>query len=157
MNVVVYLIIVIIIMFANASKKAKQAEKRQQAVNRQQAAAARPAQKKTAPVQKTSAAKRPLTQAEIRKAAEALMSQRTPTPAQPLVQTKPGPAPDEGFYEGTSFGDESVDPCHDELYEDRLPAEAPDIRTPAPAFQLQFTPSSVMNGVIMSEVLNHHV
>ena len=153
MNVFLYLIVIIIFIVANASKKEKQAAKKQQPVNRpptvqqvQKKPASAPQAKATQP-----------TQAEIRKAAEALLSRKTP--AQPQVQAKAAPArePADGFYQGTSFGDEGIDPCHDDLYADRKAAEAPDMQTPAPAVQLQFTPNAVLNGVIMSEVLNHHV
>ena len=162
MKPVVYLIIIVVFLVANAAKKEKQAEKRRQAMNKQQAAP----QVQKRPAQQARAVKKPLTQDEIRKAAESLLSQKVPAPAQPLVQTKPAPvgAGDEGFYQGTSFGDEGVDPCHDDLYHDDLyeekrnaDAQEHQAPAPAPAIQLQFTPSTVLNGVIMSEVLNHHV
>ncbi len=156
MNFVVYLIIVLLIMAFNASGNAKKAQKRKQAMNQQPA---QPVQAKTVPVQQKKAGRQPLGQDEIRKAAEALLKQKAAAPAQPTVHRKPEPASEqgEGFYQGMSFGDEGIDPCHDEMYEERGTAEAAETPAPAPAIQLQFTPNSVLNGVIMSEVLNHHV
>ena len=157
-GLVVYLIILAIgMVFSNASKKRKQ----------QNQNASRPAvPTKPTSVQKQSA-RQPLTREEVKKAMEVLMAQKTAAPAQPTVSSKTTAVPaqpvvkanksapvyEDGFYEGTSFGDEGVDPCHDDMFEKRVPL-ADDQNTAAPsAIQLRFTPDSVLNGIIMSEVL----
>ncbi len=159
MELVVYLIIVVIVMMVRASSNSKNANQKRQGPA---------AQNRQAPARNAKPAQKPLTQDEIRKAAELLMKKQQPKPAQPTVKAKtpkvtPQPAASfethesesEGFFQGMSFGDEGIDPCHDEMYEQRTPLADP--ADPAPAFQLQFTPNSVMNGVIMSEVLNRRV
>ncbi len=71
-------------------------------------------------------------------------------PAQPQTPATEEPA----FYQGTSFGDEGVDPCHDDLYEARLSDADESVAQAAPAIAVSFTADRVLNGVIMSEVLN---
>ena len=157
---VVYLIILAIgMVLSNVSKKKKQ----------QNQQASRPAVR----TQTTQAQKQPGKQAlsrdEIKKAVEVLMAQQPATPAQPTVikktTAKPAqpvvkasqkaPVKEEDFYEGTSFGDEGVDPCHDDMFENRVILSNEQENVPVPAaVNLQFTPDSVLNGIIMSEVLN---
>ena len=160
MEVVVYLIIVVIVMMVKASSKNKKTTQ-----NRPGA----PVQNRQGTARNAQPAKKPLTQDEIRKAAELLIKKQPAKPAQPTVKVKTPlaaaaqpavkfNAPElahEAFSEGMSFGDEGVDPCHAEMYEKRTPL--PDPGTAVPAIQIQFTPNSVLNGVIMSEVLTRRV
>ena len=152
MEIVVYLIILAIGLAMSASKKNKQTSQR----------ANRPAVQPRPAAPAAQSAKRPLTQEEIKKAVEVLMKERTARQASAhaaVKSTPPAaqPAYEEGFYQGTSYGDEGVDPCHDEMYEARHTAAEEPAAEAAPAFQLAFTKDSVLNGVIMSEVLNRRV
>ena len=154
MEIVVYLIILAIGLAMSASKKNKQTSQR----------ANRPAVQPRPAAPAAQSAKRPLTQEEIKKAVEVLMKDRTARQASAHAAVKsavpaaePAPAYEEGFYQGTSYGDEGVDPCHDEMYEVRHTAAEEPAAEAAPAFQLAFTKDSVLNGVIMSEVLNRRV
>lgn len=156
-GLVVYLIILAIGMaLSNASKKKKQN-------------ASRPAaQAHPTPAQKPQPGRQPLSRDELKKAVEVLMTQQPATPAQPTVKSKSAtvqakPAAKsrkkastegEGFSQGTSFGDEGVDPCHDDMYESRVFASDDTDQAAMPSsVHLQFTPDSVLNGIIMSEVL----
>ena len=161
MEVLIYLIIIVVALMAKTSsmnKKASGQNQRPGTAPQNRQSPARPAQPQ----------KRPLTQEEVRRAAEMPIGRQQPRPAQPTVNAKPAavkpkvhdqaPAPaDGGFYQGTSFGDEGIDPCHDDLYGDREPDDAQAAGTAQPAFGLRFTADSVLNGVIMSEVLNRRV
>ena len=64
----------------------------------------------------------------------------------------------DGFYQGYSFGDEGLDPCHDDMLEDPGLPDCDDDHMPggeaAPAFSLRLSGSELLNGIIMSEVLN---
>ena len=148
----VYLIFLVVGLLIRAAKKntpAKQNGAAQTARNPQKPAQ-QPVKK---PVQKPSAATRQLTQDDIRKVAQSLLkNQAAPSvsPAQPKVTLQT----DEAFYEGTSFGDEGVDPCHDDMFGERPAVQnIHDRPAPVPALSLQFTADSVLNGIIMSEVL----
>ena len=144
MEVVVYLIILVIGLAMSASKKNKQAN--QKNAKQPVSAPVRSAMPAVKP-----AKKRPLTQEEIKKAVELLMNERQPKPAPRPRPAETAPAHDDGFYQGTSFGDEGIDPCHDDMYGARHAAEEP--AEAVPGFHLQFTKDSVLNGVIMSEIL----
>ena len=147
-----WLFIVLIGVLVNASRKGKQGA--QKPTGR----AGQPTQQ-SAPVRAPQPPKRTLSQDEIKKAVEVLLKQQPaaqvkPAPAQPSIPPEPvKPPEDSGFYQGTSFGDEGVDPCHDEMFENR-PLSPEHSAEPQPAFQLRFSADSVLNGVIMSEVLN---
>ena len=152
MEIVVYLIILAIGLAMSASKKNKQAKQR----------ANGPVVQTKPPAATAQSAKRPLTQEEIKKAVEVLMKERAARQT-PVHTTVKQPAPtvtpphQEEFYEGQSFGDEGVDPCHDDMFETRRPVEEEPALDAAPAFHLAFTKDSVMNGIIMSEVLKRRV
>ena len=159
-GLVVYLILLAIGMaLSNASKKKKQ----QNGQNSRPAVRTQTSQSQKQPNRQA------LSREEIRKAAEALLAQQPAKPAQPTVGKGAAPKPakpsvkaadkankaEDGFYQGTSFGDEGIDPCHDDMFEDRLLlSDEEENGNAAAAVNLRFTPDSVLNGVIMSEVLN---
>ena len=145
----VYLIILVIGLALRSAKNTKKPNKG----TAQNGQPYTPAATKTAqPVRRTP------TQEELKKAVSALLQEQgrraaKPVPAKPTVAPL-APQEDEGFYQGQSFGDEGIDPCHDEMYEHRTDSAEPAAAAPVPAaFNLRFSPDSVLNGVIMSEVL----
>ena len=159
----VYLIIMAVIFIARSAGSNKKGQAKRPPARPAQPSKAAPAQPAAAP-QAARPERKPLTQEELKKAVRLIMEDRMPVkpspapkavqPAQPARPPMEAPAADDpGFYQGRSFGDEGVDPCHDDLYEDRRTAGPEAAPAEQPGFSLRFTADSVLNGIIMSEVL----
>lgn len=143
-----FYIVVIIAVILNAKKKNQQKKKQQ------------PGQP-SMPVQP----KAKIGEEDFKRLARMIMQQDEPV-QQPIqtapkqeIQPAPEPQPDvqaaaQDFYQGSSFGDEGIDPCHDDLYDTREPLDDPSAKPAEAGFHLSFTKDSVLNGVIMSEILS---
>ena len=134
--VLFYLIVIVVAIVARSKKAAPKGKQ--------------PPPVKPAPESKTNS----LNRDEIRRAAQLIMKDFADRPAKaaPTAANTPDAA-DIDFYQGTSFGDEGVDPCHDDMYEHAPRAAAEPEPQEAPAFALRLTPDNMLNGIIMSEVL----